>query len=63
MYFIKAINEVNTEINRVYNTNILDACFRRAHQVYVDYYAKRITLAEAAESVYGVLFDNKLIKG
>ena len=63
MFLLQAINEVNNTIQSTYNVNISVTPLRRVYHIYIQYFDKSLTLNEAAENIYGVLFDNGLIKG
>ena len=63
MYMAIAISEVNTEIKLVYGIDTSSIQPWRVYTIYKEYFAKSITLSEAAENIHGVLFDNKLIEG
>ena len=62
MYMAIAISEVNAEIKALYNIDTSSIQPWRVYTIYKEYFAKSITLSEAAENIHGVLFDNKLIK-
>ena len=61
MFISIAINEVNSEVKKLYNLNLSTIPVYRVYYIYMQYFANSITLSEAAEDVYGVLFDNELI--
>ena len=63
MYMAIAISEVNAEIKSLYNIDIALIQPWRVSTIYKEYFAKVITLSEAAENIHGVLFDNQLIEG
>ena len=61
MFMSQSIDSVNSEIARVYGVSINTVPVRRVYHIYMQYFSNDITLSEAAENIYGVLFDNQLI--
>ena len=61
MFFSNAIHEVNNELTKVYKIKVEVVPCTDMYDTYLQYFAKVITLSEAAENIHGLLVDTKIV--